>query len=292
MLKTHYLHLFNRLFAIQLFIIWLLGCIGVFGSDLTETLWPSVLTGGIFWILLVACSKLPKWQSPRFYWVGLLQLIACWSIFPLFKAIRIHFYSWSADHLLYTIDSYLWLNKSLPEHMIALQAPWFSELIAFCYFSFYFLVIGSALFFFLQRKKNTSEHYFLGLMLMYFFGFIGYFILPAVGPYGAFPTLFTYPVHNGAITLFLTDMVEKGITGMDVFPSLHTGITLYIVGFLFKIGYRKIAWCLTPLAAGLIVATVYLHYHYGIDVIVGALLALLVLHFLFKKKKVENGTHL
>lgn len=33
MLKTHYLHLFNRLFAIQLFIIWLLGCIGVFGSE-------------------------------------------------------------------------------------------------------------------------------------------------------------------------------------------------------------------------------------------------------------------
>lgn len=33
------------------------------------------------------------------------------------------------------------------------------------------------------------------------------------------------------MTLFLTDLVDKGITGMDVFPSLHTGITLYIVGF-------------------------------------------------------------
>ncbi|WP_286146096.1 phosphatase PAP2 family protein [Shigella sp. FC1967] len=78
------------------------------------------------------------------------------------------------------------------------------------------------------------------------------------------------------------------------FPSLHTGDHTFIfVGFfLFFSGYRKTAYCLFPILIGLILATVYLHYHYGIDVIVGTLLALCVLYITCKNNKVEYGTHL
>lgn len=285
MMINRFLRGFNVIFALQLLLILLLGSFAVFSAGLIDILLPSVIIGGIFWLLLIFTTLRAKQASTRFYWLGLLQLIACWSIFPLFKAIRIHFYTWSADHLLFSIDRVMWLGKSLPERTVVLQTPWFSELVAFCYFSFYFLVIGSALFFFLQRNIVAAKHYFIGLMLMYFFGFIGYFTLPAAGPYIAYPELFTYPVHNGAMTLFLTNIVNQGITGMDVFPSLHTGITLFIVLFLYKIGYRKTALCLAPLTLGLIIGTLYLHYHYGIDVILGAVLAIFVLNFIFKDQE-------
>ena len=288
MLNMPSLQRFNLFFALQLLLIWGLGSIGVFSSGLSGTLLPSVIIGGGTWLLLICATKYLPFSARRFYWLGLLQLIACWSIFPLFKSIRIHFYTWSADNLLFTIDNFLWFGKSLPQRSIILQAPWFSELAAFCYFSFYFLIIGSALFFFLKKRGVITVYYFWGLMLMYFWGFIGYFLLPATGPYIAYPELFTYPVHDGVMTLFLTEIVEKGITGMDVFPSLHTGITLFIVGFLFKTGYRKIAWCLAPLTVGLIIATIYLHYHYGIDVIFGAVLAFVVLNLIFKKIEGEK----
>lgn len=283
MLNTPFLRWLNRLFALQLLLIWGVGSVGVFRSGLTETLLPSVITGGIAWLLLLILTLRPAFSSAGLYWLGLLQLIACWAIFPLFKAIRIHFYTWSADHLLFTIDNILWFGKSLPERAIALQSFWLSELTSFCYFSFYFLIIGSALFFFLQRHKTIAVRYFMGLITMYFCGFIGYFSLPAAGPYMAYPQRFSYPVHGGAMTSFLTDIVNKGITGMDVFPSLHTGITLFIVSFLFKTGYRKTAGALLPLTLGLIVATVYLHYHYGVDVILGAVLAFAVLNVTFKE---------
>lgn len=285
MIKRNFSRLFNILFALQLLLILLLGSYGVYRSELAEVLMPSIIAGGFSWLLLIFITLRSKQNSTRFYWLGLLQLIACWSIFPLFKAIRIHFYTWSADSLLYNIDRFLWLGKSLPERAIMLHTPWLSELVSFCYFSFYFLIIGSALFFFLQRNIPVATRYFMGLMLMYFFGFIGYFTLPAAGPYFAYPELFTYPVHNGAMTLFLTEIVDKGITGMDVFPSLHSGITLFIIGFLYKSGYRKIALCLTPLALGLIIATLYLHYHYGIDVLLGAVLSIFVLNFIFKNQE-------
>lgn len=288
MLNLPFLRQFNLLFAFLLLCILGFGSVGVFRSGLTDILLPSVIIGGVLWLLLLFASLYFGYSSKRFYWLGLLQLIVCWSIFPLFKAIRIHFYTWSADNLLFTIDRFLWLGKSLPERAVALHTSWLSELTAFCYFSFYFLIIGSALFFFLQRNKTDSIRYFLGLMQMYFWGFIGYFTLPAAGPYIAYPELFTYPVHDGAMTLFLAEIVEKGITGMDVFPSLHTGITLFIDVFLFKTGYRKTALCLMPLTLGLITSTVYLHYHYGIDVILGAVLAFFVLNFTFKKTEGEK----
>ena len=285
--------IFNQLFSIQLFIIWSLGTYASWLLNAVDML-PAIISGLLFWLLLIYIGYKNRnlASPPRFYWFGLLQLIACWSIFPLFKSIRYGLYQENFDAILYKLDKLLWFGKSLPEWSISIQSGLLSELLAFCYFSFYFLIIGSALFFFFIRQPTHTNNYFFGLMLMYFWGFIGYFSIPAAGPYAAFPMDFTYPVHTGAMTLFLTELVDKGITGMDVFPSLHTGITIYIVGFYYFSGYRKIAYCLFPIAMGLILATVYLHYHYGIDVICGALLALFVLYFTCKNNKVIYGTHL
>lgn len=293
MLTTKARMLFNHLFSLQLFIIWALGTYGSWLTMRTEMLFP-IFFGFFLWVLLIFVGYKTQ-QAPfqsRFYWFGLLQLITCWTIFPLFKSIRYGLYQWSFDDILYHLDKFIWFGKSLPEWTISLQSGWLSEFLSFCYFSFYFLIIGSALFFFFSRNSILTKNYFFGLMLMYFWGFIGYFSIPAAGPYAAFPSDFSYPVHFGSMTLFLTDLVDKGITGMDVFPSLHTGITLYIVGFFYFSGYRKIAYCLLPILIGLILATVYLHYHYGIDVIVGTLLALCVLYITCKNNKVEYGTHL
>ncbi|WP_193015291.1 MULTISPECIES: phosphatase PAP2 family protein [Gammaproteobacteria] len=285
--------LFNQLFSIQLFIIWALGTYGSWLIHATEMLTP-VFLGFFLWILLIFIGYKDRHVTSysRFYWLGLLQLVTCWTIFPLFKSIRYGLYQSGFDDILYKLDKTLWFGKSLPEWTIFLQSGWLSELLSFCYFSFYFLIIGCALFFFFSRNKALTKNYFLGLMLMYFFGFIGYFSIPAAGPYISFPSDFVYPVYSGAMTLFLTELVDKGITGMDVFPSLHTGITIYIVGFFYFSGYRRTAYCLSPILMGLILATVYLHYHYGIDVIVGALLAFSVLYITCKNNKVEYGTHL
>ena len=93
------------------------------------------------------------------------------------------------------------------------------------------------------------------------------------------------------MTSLLVQVVEKGITGMDVFPSLHTGITLYILGFYKINGYHRVAGVLTPLFAGIMLATVYLRYHYGIDVVIGVMLALAILCYIrfYQRKGVLFG---
>ncbi|RKW16644.1 MAG: phosphatase PAP2 family protein, partial [Cardiobacterium sp.] len=66
--------------------------------------------------------------------------------------------------------------------------------------------------------------------------------------------------------------------GMDVFPSLHTALTLYITAFLWRDGKRKTALLLAPVTAGTIAATIWLRYHYGVDDLAGLALALAALY--------------
>jgi membrane-associated phospholipid phosphatase len=103
----------------------------------------------------------------------------------------------------------------------------------------------------------------------------------------AFPDLFPLPVEGGPITQALMLIVVPNNTGMDVFPSLHSGITAYICGFFLLGGrrYWKATTVLALLTLSIVVATVYLRFHYGVDLCVGIFLALCVLWFTQKFRK-------
>lgn len=210
--------------------------------------------------------------------LGPIQFFASWIIFPVLRVIH-HAFPISRDVWLKGVDSWLWSGKSLTEWALLLEMPWLSEVLSFCYFTFYLICLLSAIYFIL-RPNVYSSAFFHGLVLMYLFGILGYITVPAAGPYAIFPEEFPYPVQGGGMTQFLADIVDKGVTGMDVFPSLHCGITLYILSFYWLADYKKTALCISPLFIGTTIATVYLRYHYGIDLIVGVVLALLVLRYI------------
>ena len=101
-------------------------------------------------------------------------------------------------------------------------------------------------------------------------GFAGYFLLPAAGP--AF-TVLPDAGAQGFIAPHVIAIVKDGVTGMDVFPSLHTALPLFITAFLWRDGRRLAALLLAPVSLGIVVSTVFLRYHYGVDVLAGMLLA-------------------
>jgi membrane-associated phospholipid phosphatase len=71
-------------------------------------------------------------------------------------------------------------------------------------------------------------------------------------------------------------MVHFGSNGVDVFPSLHIAVPAFILAFDF-LHHRKRFWlCLVPVLF-LWLSTVYLRYHYFVDVLAGFLLAVLAL---------------
>lgn len=274
-------------FTALLFVAFALGASGAWhGED--ALLKANIPVGGIAWLLLFYAQRKASWM----HWRGTLQFAACWLIFLLFKGIAQFWISSFHDGLLLAVDRALWGGLSLPEHALALETPWLSEVVSLGYLAFYFVVLLPVIWFSWRRKSSEAHVFFLGLSAMYLVGYTSYLLVPASGPFAAFPDIFPYPVRGGAISALLVNIVTEGITGMDVFPSLHVGITLYVLGF-FALGtvrgYRIVAALLTLIFVPLTLATIYLRYHYGVDLIAGTALACCVLVMVRKERRLYSN---
>ena len=113
---------------------------------------------------------------------------------------------------------------------------------------------------------------FVGLFTIYGIGFLGYSLVPAGRPQLVTQMECTVPLIGWAITRFNAFVVEQGSNGVDVFPSLHCAISAYLLFFDRQHTRWRYRLYLVP-CAGLWLATVYLRYHYFIDVVCGFALA-------------------
>jgi membrane-associated phospholipid phosphatase len=176
------------------------------------------------------------------------------------------------DALLFALDA-RWLGGNWSERLDAFATPALTELMSGCYMLFVPLLYGNLLrYFFWQRERRAA--FLAGLFTVYGVGFLGYMLVPAAGPYVAFASTFKGPLPGGALWQLNERMVAFGSNGVDVFPSLHTGVSAYILLFAWRHARREF-WLLLPLALGICISTLYLRYHYLIDVICGLVLAML-----------------
>jgi len=114
--------------------------------------------------------------------------------------------------------------------------------------------------------------------------YLGYLVVPAMSPYRAamdpqFAGLyhFTKPVWGHYIQPWLGAWVHASETNvLDCFPSGHTAGGLVVLMGMWK-WRRPVFYWVLPVQMGLIGATVYLRYHYVVDVLAGALWAVIAL---------------
>lgn len=107
-----------------------------------------------------------------------------------------------------------------------------------------------------------------GLFTIYGLGFLGYTLLPARGPVYALADQFTVPLHGWWITRANAAIVARGSNGVDVFPSLHCAVSSYFLFFDRRHRPWRFKLYLVP-CVGLWISTIYLRYHYGVDVLGG-----------------------
>ncbi|UJF25269.1 phosphatase PAP2 family protein [Suttonella sp. R2A3] len=237
-----------------------------------------------FAVLLWLWAAVKAWRTPDWPWLGSLLFALSWLVFPLLKLVNLYWINWSADTFLEHVDGLIWGGRSLAAYVRYEDYPWLADVLAACYFAFYFIVLAGVAVYTWRRHSTAAKAFFNGLMFVYLLGFIGYFALPAAGP-----VFYHLPDQGGGgvVARFVIETVKQGVTGMDVFPSLHTAITVFIVAFFYLDGYRKTAWCLLPVMLGLIAATIFLRYHYGVDVLAGLLLAAVALWWFSPKRLLD-----
>ena len=151
--------------------------------------------------------------------------------------------------------------------------PWFTDLMSFAYISYYFLpVIFIGVLYLKNRVLEFDESMFV-LTFGYYVSFIGYILFPAIGPRYTLTPIYSVPLEGS----FLTDFVRDVLNALehnkrDCMPSGHTQIVLIVLYLAHR--YEKfLFYIFFPIICGLILSTVYLRYHYVIDLFVGAAFA-------------------
>jgi membrane-associated phospholipid phosphatase len=173
-----------------------------------------------------------------------------------------------ADNLLIKIDLALfgvhptvWLERFF--------IPWVADVLALAYVSYYFIPVVLVLILYIRGKEEEFYMTMITLLLGYYLCFIGYIIIPAIGPRFTLASLQQVPLQGGVILGSVVDTLNA-IEGnqRDCFPSGHTQTVLISLWFAFKYN-RPLFRVYLPISIALIFSTVYLRYHYVIDVFAG-----------------------
>lgn len=210
----------------------------------------------------------------------------------------------AADRLMFGVNPTWWLFQHFPTW------PALTEYLQICYSLFYFLpaALGVELYRKGMWRRDTSPAIIpdkskralqqldqLAFLVVYGFmlSYVGYCFFPAIGPRFTLhnflnlskdlPGLFlTHPLQ---VLLSRGENIMPGMTmpeilrnvTRDAFPSGHTDLTLLTIILAFQFRAR-LRWPIAILGSSLIFSTVYLRYHYVVDVLAGAVLAIITLY--------------
>lgn len=192
------------------------------------------------------------------------------------------------DQALIAIDRFLFFGTDPTRWMYQFAHPVLTEILQLAYGSFYFLPLILAVDLYRKKRMAAFRIVFLTIILGFYLSYLGYVAVPAIGPRFTLHDFATTDTELPGVfaTQFLRDYTNTGESippgtddparkvQRDVFPSGHTQMTLLTIFLAFR--YRaRTRWPLGIVGSLLVIATVYMRYHYVVDLIGGALFAVL-----------------
>jgi hypothetical protein len=157
--------------------------------------------------------------------------------------------------------------------------PATTEWFAFFYFGYFFVLATHVLpILFLGKDKRLLGEFTFGLLFMFCVGHTLYMLVPGYGPYRAIAGEFRHALPDGMWLNVVMETVAEGGAQKDIFPSLHTCAPTFIALYSFRhraLPPYRYTWPVVLLFAGnIIVATMFLRWHWLVDVVVGLGLAI------------------
>lgn len=168
--------------------------------------------------------------------------------------------------------------------------PLLTEVMQLSYSMFYFLFLIAAIEYYQKHRIEEFRYGMFVVLYSFYLSYVFYFIFPAVGP--------RFTLHNFAAMdadlpgVFMTSGMREFLNSAesiphdavnpvdfaqrDVFPSGHVQLTL-VLAFLAYQSRLKSRHFILAVGVLLVISTVYLRYHYVIDVIAGILFMLITI---------------
>lgn len=168
--------------------------------------------------------------------------------------------------------------------------PWLTEYLQFSYMLYFFLPLVHALELSYRKKGNEFKSMTDNVLFAFYLSYLLYFFMPAIGPrffIGDFSKL-SSELPGVFLTEFFRNVINQGggiplgvhnpqnFVNRDCMPSGHTMVTLVnmVLAFRFR---SKLRYVILVFGCSLIFATMYLRYHYVVDVLAGACFAFISL---------------
>lgn len=259
--------------------------------------WPNhVILNTVTIVLIFIIANLDKpgrgmfWEQLHYWYMVPIVFLSFKELYFMVKPIR----GVDLDQYLIQIDRFLFRGD--PTHFLYnIANPYLTELLQIVYASFFFLPIILGIDILINKNEKYFRFATLTILLGLFLSFIGYLLVPAIGPRF---TLHEFALTNVElpglfITNFLREIVNAGesipsgtpnpieVVQRDVFPSGHTLITLIVMYLSIRLKTTS-RYLFIPVGTLLIFSTVYLRYHYVIDLIGGLVFMIIAMILSYK----------
>lgn len=242
-------------------------------------------------LTIISIATLGKYKSGnlfinihRYYHLPIIYVIFM-QVFVYISVLNPHDY----DQILAGWDRALF-GMNPTEYIQQFAFPALTEFFQIAYVLFYFHAFAQSIELNLRGLYEEAESVTRTIVFGFLLSYVMYVFMPAIGP--------RFSVHDYASIstdlpgLWLTDALRTIIDTGDGFrdktldpalqmhrncmPSGHTMMTLMNMILAFR--YRsKLRWVFLIMGISLIIATVYLRYHYVVDVLAGIILAFVAL---------------
>jgi membrane-associated phospholipid phosphatase len=211
----------------------------------------------------------PFWEIIRDWFPFLVILLMYYSLWGDATLLMV---TTDRDQALIALDQRLFGFQA----SLVLQRIISSRMTAWMAFAYFFHVINIPLvacFIYVRRPRARFREMMSGIMVVTFFGLMGYLLVPAIGPMYTLRHQYTVPLHQSMWAFNReVDFMDFARIQRDVFPSLHVAISFVVWLYAYR-NSKKLFWILSPLILSLWLSTLYLRYHYLIDVVAGLILA-------------------
>jgi membrane-associated phospholipid phosphatase len=250
------------------------GLLILFSSGrIPQAAWLLALRIAGILVLILAIRK-PNPRSWVFrHWYPLPYVAACYKemsiLIPAIRGTDVDAELARLDFTFWGAHPTVWLER--------MQTPWLTEFLQIVYALFVPAVLLVAALLWWKRRFAEFRYYAFLIALGFLVSYVGYFLAPARGPRFLLHDL----QHAELRGLWLFNLLQTALDRLeaahyDCFPSGHTELTV-----LAWWGSRQVSAILSGTffvyTLCIIFATVYLRYHYTVDLLAGAVVAVLLL---------------
>jgi membrane-associated phospholipid phosphatase len=161
------------------------------------------------------------------------------------------------------------------------------EFFSFCYFAYYLLV---PIFFVATLFKGPRSVFVSSLTAVcatFFVSYLLFILFPLEGPRYHFAGSYLHELNSIVFYPLTRLVIDKGAIHGGCMPSSHFAVALVILLYCFR-HYRRTAWWLLPLVAGLAVGTVWGRFHYVSDVVAGGAIGAVVTVAVWRRERTSK----